>query len=234
MRAEEHQIAAGGWGLTHRGLTSLAAVASAIAGTTLLTSAKGEWRIVAGILALVAAALSTLDTTLKAGQLAEDHKRGFDGFTRMRTKWLQFQDVTLRLGHSEQKFAEEFQQLVAERDQLSERVPAPPRWAKCMVAYRREPKINEVSPTSIDSSALPSTLTVIGANLNRASFLLNGSAVRPNKISRISATFNFTAEDVIAGKVVVSLAAKDASSVTVEVTDRPTNPAVQEQRVGSS
>jgi hypothetical protein len=131
----------------------------------------------------------------------------------MRTKWLQFQDVTLELDHSQQALAEEFQRLIAERDQLSERVPAPPRWAKYMVARGREPKINEVSPVSINSSALPSALTVIGTNLNRASFLLNGSAVRPNRISRISATFNFTVEDVINGKVVVSLAAKDSSSI---------------------
>lgn len=44
-RADEHQLAAGFWGIVHRGLTSIAAVSAAIAGTSLLTSATGAWRI---------------------------------------------------------------------------------------------------------------------------------------------------------------------------------------------
>lgn len=47
----------------------------------------------------------------------------------MRTKWVQFKYVTLGLRQTERQLAEEFQRLVSERDQLSERVPAPPGWA---------------------------------------------------------------------------------------------------------
>jgi len=128
-RADVHRLAAGFWGLVHRGLTSIAAVSAAIAGTSLLTSATGGWRIAAGILALMAAVLSALDTTLRAGQLAEEHKRGFDGYIRIRTKWVQFRYVTLGLQYTENQLAEEFQRIVAESDQLAERIPAPPQWA---------------------------------------------------------------------------------------------------------
>lgn len=153
-RSEEHQLAAGFWGVVHRGLTSTAAVTSAIAGTSLLTSATGAWRIAAGILALVAAALSTLDTTLRAGQLAEEHKRGFDGFTHMRTRWVQFEYVTLGLGHSEQQLAEEFQRIITERDQLSERVPAPPQWAKNKVKRERH-RNRQASRSATETSEDP-------------------------------------------------------------------------------
>ena len=129
-RAMQHNVAAGFWGIVHRGLTATAAVASAIAGTTVFTVATGGWRIAGGVLALVAAALSTLDVTLRAGQLAEDHKRGFDGFTQMRTKWLQFKDVDMNLGSSPEDLAAEFRKLIGDRGQLSERVPAPLGWWK--------------------------------------------------------------------------------------------------------
>lgn len=122
----------------HRGLTSTAAVTAAIAGTSLLTAATGGWRIAAGVLALTAAVLSTLDTTLKAAQSAEDHKRGFDGFTRMRTRFVQFGFVTVKLDQTPQQLAETFQGLVNERDQLSERVPAPPQWSIKTVKRRME------------------------------------------------------------------------------------------------
>lgn len=152
-RAKQHQLAAARWGVTHRGLTSTAAVASAIAGTTLLTSGTGGWRVVAGILALMAAAFSTLDVTLKAGQLEEDHKRGFDGFTRMRTKWMQFKYVTLELDNSRQELAAEFQQLITERDQLSERLPAPPRWAVKIVDAERAKKKASRKQSAGDSNS---------------------------------------------------------------------------------
>jgi hypothetical protein len=155
-RADEHQLAAGFWGIVHRGLTSIAAVSAAIAGTSLLTAAKGGWRIAAGILALIASALSALDTTLRAGQLAEDHKRGFDGFTRMRTKWLQFESVTLGLRHTDQELAEEFQRLVSERDQLSERVPAPPRWAAKRVERIRKRQRGLTAKERIDTPSVES------------------------------------------------------------------------------
>jgi hypothetical protein len=127
----------------------MAAVAAAIAGTTLLTAAGGAWRIVAGAIALLAAVFSTLDTTLKAGQLTEEHKRAFDGFTRMRTKWLQFQDITLALGQTDKELAEEFQRLIVERDQLSEQVPPPPEWARTIVAARKSAADNGVSASAL-------------------------------------------------------------------------------------
>lgn len=154
-RAEEHQLAAGFWGVTHRGLTTTAAVASAVAGTTLLASTTGAWRIVAGVLALVAAGLSTLDTTLKAGQLAEGHKHGYDGFTRMRTKWLQFQAISLRLVQNTQELAAKFESLVTDRDQLSEQVPAPPQWAKRRVRRRRKREKVRKQADQLDRSRGP-------------------------------------------------------------------------------
>jgi hypothetical protein len=80
------------------------------------------------------------------------------------------------------------------------------------------PKISDISPAIIDSSAMPSTLTVTGANLTKASFLVNGSPSQPDRVTPTTATFTLTSRDVVAGHVVVSLLGNVATSATVKVT----------------
>jgi hypothetical protein len=67
----------------------------------------------------------------------------------MRTKWVQFRYVTLRLQYTDNQLAEEFQRIIAERDQLAERVPAPPQWAIRRV-QAEESRAKEVAKALIE------------------------------------------------------------------------------------
>jgi hypothetical protein len=135
-RAEEHALAQSAWSAIHRGLMSTSAVLSSAAGAAVLSNVEGTWRAVVGVLALVAAVLAAVDTTLAASVTAENHKRAADRFTALRTKWVTFREVTLP-ARTEDDAAAEFEILIAERDKVSDESPLPPYWAKRRVQRRR-------------------------------------------------------------------------------------------------
>jgi hypothetical protein len=138
QRAAEHALANSFWEVVHRSLTATAAVFAAVSGGSILSDAKGGWRTVAGICALLAAVLSTADTSTKAGDLAQGHKQALDGFTSLRTQWLTFRDFTAQSALAPDELTQQFNDMVRQRDELSAKVPVPPQWAKTKVESRRK------------------------------------------------------------------------------------------------
>jgi hypothetical protein len=144
MRAEEHTQAVRTWTMIHRSLAVIAAVFSAVAGAAIFCQAEGGWRILAGVLSVVAATAAAAEVSLGARTTMETHKHGADGFASLRTKWyllsndiessdppLDFDDVRVR-----------FETLVRERDELSKAVPVPTGWAKKRVRRQRPREIS--------------------------------------------------------------------------------------------
>lgn len=136
-RAEEHALASARWGVVHRGLVTAAAVLSSIAGAAILADASGAWRVVTGVIALVSAAAASAEATLKAGDLAEGHKRAADGFTSLRTKWVRLKQFTCNLNPDNREVLASFDELVKERDDLFKSVPLRPWWARRRVERRK-------------------------------------------------------------------------------------------------
>lgn len=135
-RSQEHWVSSVRWGFAHRGFATAAAVLSAVAGASIFSDAQGGWRVAAGVVALIASALAAVEATLKGGELAESHKRGYDGFTALRTKWLQYQNFTCDSGLAPDELVSRFEALVNERDELSKQVPVPGFWAKRTIRRR--------------------------------------------------------------------------------------------------
>ncbi len=138
-RAEEHFQAARRWSSVHRWLALPAAVIAGIAGTAIIAESKDETLVlVAGILALVVAALTAASGVLIPDERASQHKKGFDGFSSLRTRFLVFRDVTLKLRRSDEDLQKELSALLDRRDELAAAVPETPMWARRKVARLRE------------------------------------------------------------------------------------------------
>jgi hypothetical protein len=143
-RAQEHVLASARWAVIHRGLVTVAAVLSSIAGAAILADASGAWRVVTGVIALVSAAAASAEATLKASDLADGHKRAADGFTSLRTKWLRLQEFTCNSNADDGEVLASFDELVKERDDLSKSVPMRPWWAHRKLERRKaKEKANE-------------------------------------------------------------------------------------------
>ena len=136
-RAREHAMASARWVVVHRGLVTVAAVLSSIAGAAILADASGAWRVVTGVIALVSAAAASAEATLKASDLADGHKRAADGFTSLRTKWLRLQEFTCNSNADDGEVLASFDELVKERDDLSKSVPMRPWWAHRKLERRK-------------------------------------------------------------------------------------------------
>ena len=87
-RAEEHALAVHRWALIHRLLVVAAAIGSAGASASLLNGGDSASRLIAGCLSAAAALAAATDLALGARETLDGHKRGLDGFTRLRTQWL--------------------------------------------------------------------------------------------------------------------------------------------------
>lgn len=136
FRAEEHALAASRWLVMHRLLTVSAAVLAGVAGSAVLAGVAGAGQVLVGVVALISAVAAAADNALGAAQVAAQHKNAMDGFTSLRTKWLRLRELTVAQ-NDETAATARFDELLAERDEISANAPAVPTWTKARVERRR-------------------------------------------------------------------------------------------------
>lgn len=146
-RAEEHYQAARRWSSVHRWLTLPAAVIGGVAGTAIIADSTAETLVlVAGLVAILVAALTAANGVLTPEERASQHKKGYDGFSSKRTQFLVFRDCTLRLGKAPEILEAELKELLSKRDDLASAVPEPPMWARKKARRVREKRKRSSGP----------------------------------------------------------------------------------------
>jgi len=138
-RAAEHYQAARRWSSVHRWLALPAAVLAGVAGTAIIADSTNEALVlVSGVIALMVAGLTAASGVLTPDARASEHKKGFDGFSSLRTRFLMYRDCTLLLEGSEQELADQLTGLLDRRDELAAVVPETPLWAQRKVRRQRK------------------------------------------------------------------------------------------------
>jgi hypothetical protein len=129
-RAEEHRVSTVRWNFWSMWLGFGAAFATAVAGVSFLASAKaGTWlAIVAGALALIAAAATAANTALQPRVRADEHKRAFDAYEILRKDLRDFMDLTL--AREPQSAYDTYGKLARRRRELQSEAPAIEEWAR--------------------------------------------------------------------------------------------------------
>lgn len=137
-RAAEHYQAARRWSSVHRWLALPAAVIAGAAGTAIIAESSNESLVlIAGLAALLVASLTAAAGVLTPDERANQHKKAFDGFSALRTRFLVFRDCTLWLQRTDEELTHELTELLNKRDELAAAVPEPPRWAQRKVKRER-------------------------------------------------------------------------------------------------
>jgi hypothetical protein len=127
----------------HRWLALPAAVIAGAAGTAIIADSNNESLVlIAGLATLFVASLTAASGVLTPDEQANQHKRAFDGFSALRTRFLVFRDCTLWLQRSDDELTKALTELLTKRDELAAAVPEPPRWAQRKVKRDRR-KIRE-------------------------------------------------------------------------------------------
>ena len=137
-RAAEHYQAARRWSSVHRWLALPAAVIAGAAGTAIIADSSNESLVlIAGLAALLVASLTAAAGVLTPDERANQHKKAFDGFSALRTRFLVFRDCTLWLEMTDEELTQALTELLNKRDELAAAVPEPPRWAQRKVRRER-------------------------------------------------------------------------------------------------
>jgi hypothetical protein len=128
-RAEEHRVSLVRW-IWGTWLGFGAALATAGAGVGFVTSAKaGTWlAIVAGVLAIIAAAATAANTALQPRVRADEHKRASDAYTILRKDLRDFRELTL--AREPQTAYESYKEFARRRTELEAEAPAVEEWAR--------------------------------------------------------------------------------------------------------
>lgn len=138
-RAAEHYQAARKWSSVHRWLALPAAVIAGATGAAIIAESKDQALIlIAGLAGLLVAALTAANGVLSPDERAAQHKKAYDGFSALRTRFLVFRDCTLLLERSDEELTQALTELLNRRDELAGAVPEPPRWAQRKVARERK------------------------------------------------------------------------------------------------
>jgi hypothetical protein len=117
-------------------------VLAGIVGTAIIANSEDQTTVlVAGILTLVVAAMTAASGVLTPDEQANRHKKGFDGFSSLRTRFLVFRDCTLELQRSGEQLTDELRELLDKRDALASAVPETPRWARNRVEKQRKRRV---------------------------------------------------------------------------------------------
>jgi len=139
-RADEHHLQARTWSSVNRWLTFPAAVLAGAAGTAIFADSTDETVVlIAGGIALLVAALTAASHVLAPDELANQHKKGFDGFAALGTRFEMFRDCTLELQRSNEQLTTELTDLLDKRDELAATVPETSMRARKKVGTKRCP-----------------------------------------------------------------------------------------------
>jgi len=121
--AKGHYNAADRWGRCHLWLGLPAAVLAAIASA----AAFKEYPELAGGLAILTAALTTVLTFLKPSEHAENHKAVADQYLALRNQTRIFREIELATGADPEQARERLLELASSRDELNQIAPGIPR-----------------------------------------------------------------------------------------------------------
>lgn len=139
-RADEHYQQARTWSSINRKLTLPAAVLAGAAGTAIIADSSTEIVVlIAGAVALVVAALTAASHVLGANDLANQHKKGFDGFSALATRFQVFRECTLQLQRSNEELMTELSELLDKRNALAAALPETSMRARNKVYKHRKP-----------------------------------------------------------------------------------------------
>lgn len=126
--AKGHFEVAGRWTRVHFWLGIPSAALAAIAGASALAEFDSN-NVVAGVLALVVAALTAISTFLNPNQRAGQHKVSGNQYLAIRNKVRVFADLEVDFESNKGLLLEQLKELGKERDDQNERSPQIPRWA---------------------------------------------------------------------------------------------------------
>ena len=126
--AKGHFEAANGWKNFHIFLGIPTVICSAVAGASAFSQFDNHTTI-AGILAILAAALTAVSTFLNPNELASAHQNIGNRYTALRNRARTFYTMDALIETSDQELVKQLKELIKQRDELNAGSPPIPRWA---------------------------------------------------------------------------------------------------------
>ena len=126
--AKGHYDAATGWNRFHLLLGIPTVIFSAVAGASALSQFDNH-NTIAGILAILVAALTAVSTFLNANGQATTHQNVGNKYNALRNRARTFYSMDVLMETSEQALTKYIKELIKQRDELNENSPPIPRWA---------------------------------------------------------------------------------------------------------
>lgn len=120
-----HYNAAARWRHVHLWIGIPNSIIAAIAGIT----AFNDEPFVAGILAIVVAAISSVNTFLNPSDVTSTHKNCGSEYLALRNRCRIFHSIVLKQAISDPELQSRFEELVSKRDDLNSASPQIPEWA---------------------------------------------------------------------------------------------------------
>ncbi len=126
--AKGHFVVADFWVSFHLWIGVPTAVLAAIAGTSALSQFE-KHNIIAGILAIIVAALTAVTTFLNPNEKANSHLNAGNNYNSLRNKARIFCEIDSYGEDSDQEITKQLKELAKQRDGLNQDSPQIPRWA---------------------------------------------------------------------------------------------------------
>lgn len=126
--AKGHFEAANGWNKFHIVLGIPTVICAAVAGASAFSQFDNH-NTVAGILAIVVAALTAVSTFLNPNEQASAHQNVGNKYNALRNRARTFYTMDALIETSDQELMKNVKELIKQRDDLNESSPPIPRWA---------------------------------------------------------------------------------------------------------
>lgn len=126
--AKGHFVAADFWTNIHLWIGVPTAILAAIAGASALSQFNNH-NVIAGILAIVVAALTAVTTFLNPNEKANIHLSSGNSYNALKNKARIFCEIDSRSGDLYENIISQFRDLANQRDNLNKKSPQIPRWA---------------------------------------------------------------------------------------------------------
>ena len=126
--AKGHFEAANGWKNFHIFLGIPTVICSAVAGASAFSQFDNH-NTIAGVLAILAAALTAVSTFLNPNEQANAHQNVGNRYNALRNRSRTFYTMDAWVEASDQELMKQVKELIKQRDELNEGSPPIPRWA---------------------------------------------------------------------------------------------------------
>ena len=126
--AKSHFEAANGWKNFHIFMGIPTVIFSAIAGASAFSQFDNH-NSIAGVLAILVAALTAVSTFLNPNEQADAHQNVGNRYNALRNRARTFYTIDDLIETSDQELVKQVKELIKQRDELNESSPPIPRWA---------------------------------------------------------------------------------------------------------